>query len=71
MPRRDVADVRRESVLGIERIHPPHQPVARHLRDDRRRGDRGTLLVAVDDGAMLGRGRAEPEAVDEAGLGRR
>ena len=69
--RRDVADVLCEPVRRIERIEPAHQPVACHLRDDRRRRDRRALRVAVDDGGVLGRGRPEPEAVDETGLGRR
>jgi hypothetical protein len=63
---RDVADVLREAVSRIERIEPVHQPVARHLGDDRRGGDRGALRVAVDDGRVLRCGRPEPEAVDEA-----
>src|SRR4029079_1287514 len=33
--------------------------------------DRGALLVTVDDRGVLRRGRAEPEAVHEARLGRR
>jgi len=71
MPRRDVADVRREPVAGIERVHAPHRPVADDLRDDRGRCDRGAPLVAVDDRHVLGRARPESEAVDEARLGRR
>src|SRR5262249_33562060 len=65
---RDVADVLRKAVRRIERVETAHQPVARHLRDDRRRRDRGTLLVAVDNGHVLGRSRAETEAVDETGV---
>ena len=71
VPRRDVADVRAKAVRRIQGVHPPHHPVARHLGDDRGGGDRGALLVAVDDGAVLRRGRPEPEAVDQADLGRR
>src|SRR6476646_7014236 len=68
---RDVADVPCEAVRGIERVEAAHQAVARHLRHDRGRGNRRAFLVAVDDGSVLRRSRAEPEAVDEAGLGRR
>src|SRR6185295_15826771 len=46
---RDVADVRREAVVREERVHPPHDPVTGHLRDDRGGRDRSALLVAVDD----------------------
>ena len=53
MSRRDVADVRREAVVREQRIHAPHQPVTSHLGDDRRGGDRGALLVAVDDGVFF------------------
>jgi len=65
---RDVADVRGEAVGGKEAVHAMHQPVADDLRDDRGGGDRRAALVAVDDGGVLGSGRAEPEAVDEADL---
>jgi ribonuclease HII len=51
--RGDVADVRPEAVRGVERVGGAHVPVARHLRDDRGRGDGGALLVAVDDRAVL------------------
>ena len=71
VPGRDVADVAGEAVAWVERVEAAHHPVARHLRDDRRGRDRGALGVAVDDGAVLRRGRAEPEAVDEARLRRR
>ena len=69
--RGDVADVRREAVARVERVEPPHEPVARHLRDDRRGRDRGALRVAVDDGDVRRGQRPEPEAVDEARLGGR
>jgi hypothetical protein len=69
--RRDVADVRREPVARVERVHPAHRPVAHDLGHDRRRRDRGAALVAVDDRHVLGRRRSEAEAVDEARLGRR
>jgi hypothetical protein len=69
--RRDVADVRREPVAWVERVHPEHRAVAHDLRHDRGRRDRRAPLVAVDDRNVLGRGRPEPEAVDEACLGRR
>src|SRR5579884_3146021 len=68
--RGDVADVRAEAVARVDRVRRPHVAVARHLRDDRGGGDRGALLVAVDDRAVRGRARAEAEAVDEAGVGR-
>jgi hypothetical protein len=71
VPRRDVADMRREPVAWVERVHPAHRPVADDLRHDRRRGDRGAPLVAVDDRNVIGRGRSEAESVDEAGFGRR
>src|SRR5204862_2311091 len=67
--RRDVPDVRAEAVRGIERIGGEHVAVAGLLRDDRRGRDRGALLVTVDDGAVLGCGRPEPEAVDETDVG--
>ena len=68
---RDVADVGREPVTGVERVEPAHEPVARHLGDDRGRGDRRALRVPVDDGGVRRRERAEPEPVDEARLGGR
>ena len=68
---RDVPDVRREPVPRVERVEAAHEAVTRHLGDDRRRGDRGALRVAVDDGGVRRRERAEPEAVDEARLGGR
>ena len=68
---RDVADVAREPVARIERVQPAHDAIPRHLGDDRGSRDRGALGVAVDDRAMLGRERAEPEAVDETRLRRR
>jgi hypothetical protein len=63
--------VPRESVRRVERVEPSHQPVARHLRDDRRGGDRRALRVAVDDRRVLRGRRPEAKAVDEARLGRR
>src|SRR5438128_1771795 len=36
MARRDVPDVRGEAVVREDRVHPPHDTIARHLRDDRR-----------------------------------
>ena len=48
-----------------------HVAVARDLRDDRRRGDRGALRVAVDDRPVGRRGWTQPEAVDEVRLGHR
>ena len=51
---RDVADVGREPVAGIEGVEPPHQAVARDLRDDRRGGDGRALRVAVDDAGCGG-----------------
>jgi hypothetical protein len=68
--RRDVADVLREPVRRIERVQPPHQPIARDLRDDRRGRDRSALRVAVDDREVRGSGLSEAEAVDETRLGR-
>ena len=47
-----------------------HVAVAGHLRDDRGGGDRGALLVAVDDRAVRRRQGPELEAVDEARLRR-
>ncbi len=71
VPRRDVADVRAETELRIERIGAPHIPVADHFRDDRGGGNRRALLVPVDDGSVLGRVRPEAESVYETDLGRR
>jgi hypothetical protein len=68
VPRRDVADVGAEAVRRVERVHSPHHPVAHDLRHDRRGGDGGALLVAVDDRAVLRRPWTQPEAVDEADL---
>ena len=68
VPRRDVADVRREAVPRVERVEPAHDAVAGHLRHDRGGRDRRALRVAVHHRLMLGRGRPEPEAVDEARL---
>ena len=69
--RRDVADVRDESVVRVERVETTHDAVAHDLRHDRRGGDRRAPCVAVDDGAVRRRRRPEPEAVDEAGVGGR
>jgi hypothetical protein len=66
---RDVADVRDESVPGVQRVESAHDPVTNDLGDDRRGRDGGTARVAVDDGAVRWSGRAEPKAVDEAGVG--
>src|SRR6266487_816422 len=71
MARRDVPDMRGEAVMREERVHPPHKTVTRHLGDDRGRGDRGALLVTVDDRAVGRRRRAKAEAVDETCFGRR
>src|SRR2546421_11572979 len=68
MAGRDVADVRREPVVRIESGQPSHRPVADDLGDDGRGGDRRALLVAVDNGLVLRRGRAESKAVDETDL---
>ena len=57
--------------MRIERREPSHRPVPHDLGDDRRGRDRRALLVAVDDGLVLGRSRAQSKAVDEADLGRR
>jgi hypothetical protein len=54
-----------------ERVEAPHQSVAGDLRDHGGGRDRRALLVAVDDCRVRWRGRAEPEAVDEARLGGR
>jgi hypothetical protein len=66
--RRDVADVRREPVARVERVHPKHRPVADDLRDDRGRRDRRTALVSVDDRDVLRRRRPETKSVDQASL---
>ena len=69
--RRDVADVRREPIVREQRVHPPHRAIPHDLRHDGCGGDRSAALVPVDDGQVLRRRRPEPEAVDEASLGRR
>ena len=71
--RRDVADMGGEAERRVESIEASHRPVTDDLRHHRRGCDSGALLVAVDDGAVRGRRRAEPEAVDEphVGLARR
>ena len=66
--RSDVANVRHESVPRIQGVKSAHHAVAHHLRDDRRRGDRGTARVAVHEGAVRRGRRPEPEAVDEASI---
>src|SRR5262249_2768563 len=71
VPRRDVADVPREAVCGIESVEAAHQTITRHLGDDRRGSDRPALLVAVHDGRVAGGGPARQETVAAAGLGRR
>ena len=63
--RRDVADVRREAVTRVERVHPAHRAVADDLGHDRCGGDRGAPLVTVDDRDVLGRGRAEAKTVHQ------
>jgi hypothetical protein len=71
MGRGDVADMRREAVLGEEGVEAPHRPVANDLGHDRCCRDRRAPLVAVDDSDVLRGARPEPEAVDEARLRRR
>jgi hypothetical protein len=71
MSGRDVADVRREAVVRIQRGEPAHRPVADDLGHDRCCGDGGALLVPVHDGAVLRRAGTETKAVHKADLGRR
>ena len=68
---RDVPDMGGEPVVGEECVEPVHQPITGDLGDDGRRRDRSALLVSVHDRRVGGRGRPEPEAVDETRLGRR
>ncbi len=68
MAGRDVPDMRCETVVRIQSVEAAHRPVANDFRDDRGGCDRGTLLIAVHDRFVLGRGRPEPKAVNEARL---
>ena len=52
MFRRAVALVARQSVAGINRVEFHHQPVAKHLGQHTRRGDRLTSRVALDYGLL-------------------
>ena len=67
----DVAHVRAEPVPRVEGIEPAHHAVPQDLRHDRCCGDGGATGVAVDDRRVRRRSRAEPETVDEAGVGGR
>src|SRR5437763_1815381 len=49
---RRVADVLGEAPAGVQAVGAVHEAVARDLGDDRRRGDRRALGVAVDDRAL-------------------
>src|SRR5436853_434696 len=49
---RRVADVLREAPAGMLAVGVAHVAIARDLRDDRRRSDRGARRVAVDDRAV-------------------
>jgi hypothetical protein len=63
---RRVADVRGELPARVALLHPLHEPVARDLRDDRRRGDRRARRVAADDRALVEARRRDREAVGQA-----
>jgi hypothetical protein len=62
--------MRDEAVPRVEGIHSPHRPVADDLGDDGRGRNDGAALVPVDDRLVLGRERAEAEAIYETGFGR-
>ena len=67
----NVADVRRETVLRIQRVESPHRAVPNDLRDNGSGGDRSALLVAVDDGPVFRRLGTETKAVHQADFRRR
>ena len=71
VPRRDVADVRREAVTRKERVQTMHGAITNDLGDDRGGCDRSAALVAVDDRDMLRSARPKAETVHEARLGGR
>ena len=54
-----VAFVPIEAVAGIASVQLEHLPIARHLRDDRRRGDCRASAVAVEDAALRAWSAAE------------
>ena len=60
-----VAHVALEAVAGMGQAQPPHQPVARHLGDDRGGGDRGDDGVAADHRLAVAAGLDAVAAVDE------
>ncbi len=65
MGRRRIAGMRGKTIAGMEQVEPRHQPVARHLGDDRSGGDGQAGGVAVDHGAAgAGQGR-QIVAVDQ------
>ena len=60
-----VAHVALEAVAGMRQAEPRHQPVARHLGDDRGRRDRGHERVAADHRLAVAAGIDAVAAVDE------
>src|SRR5207248_9896162 len=60
-----VAHVALEAVTGMGKAEPRHQPVARHLGDDRGRRDRGDEPVAADHRFAFAGNRDAVAAVDE------
>ena len=55
-----------EAPARVLLVGAAHVAVAGHLRDDRRRGDRGAGRVAVDDRPLGTLELGDGEAVDEA-----
>src|SRR5437763_8341906 len=64
-----VALVAGEAVLGELLVGLEHQPVARDLRDDRRRGDRRAARVSVDQVALRAGQRGQRDEVGDDELG--
>ena len=68
---RDVANVRGESVVRVERVQTAHRAITDYLGDNRRGRDRGALLVSVYNRLVLWSVRAEPESIHQTRLSRR
>ena len=69
--RSDVADVRDETVVRVESVQTPHDPVANDLATIEAAAIARAPCVAVHNCAVRRCRRPEPETVDEACLGGR
>jgi len=64
-----ISDVGLPTVAGVAGCEPAHDPVARHLGDDRSGGDREAERIAFDDGLHLAIDRRSDAAVNECDIG--